>query len=248
MFLSQRLEDDNIINAVEEFGAEMILEQIFNNIFRLDKIFVGDESDFGAGKNFLRTEIARHDNHGVFKIDDAPFAVRQASVVEDLQKDVENIAVRLFDFVKENDAVGAAANLFGKLPALVVADITGRRADKSCDRVLFHVFGHVNANDTALVVEESLRQRLSQFRFADARRTQKDKRTDWAIGIFDTCAGAEDSLADNFNRLILTDNALMQSIFKVQKFFALARQHLCKRNARPAAHNLCNIFLADFFL
>ena len=114
--------------------------------------------------------------------------------------------------------------------------------------MFLHVFAHVDADNGAFVVEESLRQSLSKFRFANARRTKEDERTDWAIGVFDTCAGAENCLADGFNRLVLPDNALVQSVFQVQKFFAFARQHFRQRNARPAADNFGNIFLADFLL
>ena len=165
-----------------------------------------------------------------------------------MEQDVENIAVSLFDFVKQNDAVGATAYRFGELPALVVADIAGRRTDKPCDRVLFHVFRHIDADNTAFVVEESFRQSFRQFGFADARRSEEYKRADRTVGVFDTCAGAKNRFADDFNGFVLPDNAFVQSVFEVQKFFAFAGQHLGKRNARPAADDLSNIFLADFLL
>ena len=107
----------------------MIFEQIFDNALRLGEGFVRDEADFRARENFLRTEIARHDDNRVFEVDDAPLAVGQPAVVENLQQHIENIAVSLFNLVKQNHAVGSAANGFCKLSALVIADVSRRRTD-----------------------------------------------------------------------------------------------------------------------
>ena len=113
--------------------------------------------------------------------------------------------------------------------------------------MFFHVFGHVNANYTAFVVEKSFGESFCQFGFSYAGRSEKDKRSDWAIWIFDTCAGTENRFADGSNCFILSDNSFMQSVFQVQKFFAFAHKHFCKRNARPTTYNAGNVFFADFF-
>ena len=61
--------------------------------------------------------------------------------------------MRFFDLVKQHDRVGATAHGFGQLSALVVADISRRRADQAADGVLFHVFAHVDANHGMFVVK-----------------------------------------------------------------------------------------------
>ena len=81
LLLGQRLEDDDIIDSVQKFGAEIIFEQIFYNRLGFGESLVRDETDFRALKNFLRAEVARHDDDRVFEIYDAAFAVSQTSVV-----------------------------------------------------------------------------------------------------------------------------------------------------------------------
>ena len=76
-----------------------------------------------------------HDDDGVAEVDGAALRVGEAAVVEDLQEDVEDVAVRLLDLVEEDDGVGAPADGFGELAAFLVADVAGRRADEAGDGV-----------------------------------------------------------------------------------------------------------------
>ena len=75
--------------------------------------------------------------------------------------------MRFFDLVKEDDAVWAAADGLGQLPARFIADITGRRAKEPADGVLLAVFAHVNADEIVFVVKHELGQGLCQFSLAD---------------------------------------------------------------------------------
>ena len=100
-----------------------------------------------------RADVAGHDDERVFEIDRAALAVGQPAVIEHLQQDVENVVVRLFDFVEEHDAVRAAADGFAQLAAFLVADISRRRADQPGDRVLLHVFAHVDADHGVFIVK-----------------------------------------------------------------------------------------------
>ena len=76
--------------------------------------------------------------------------------------------MRLFDFVEQDDAKRAAAHGFGELPAFVVAHIARRRSDEAGYGVLFHVLGHVQAHDVALIVKQVVRKRARQFGLAHA--------------------------------------------------------------------------------
>ena len=53
----------------------------------------------------------------------AYLAVCDDAVVEDLQEDVEHVAVRLLDLVEEDDAVRPPPDRLRQLPALVVAHV-----------------------------------------------------------------------------------------------------------------------------
>ena len=69
-----------------------------------------------------------------------PLRVCDATVVHDLQQNVENIRVRLFDFVEQHDAVRLAAHRFSELSTFIITDIAWRRTNQSSHRVLLHIF------------------------------------------------------------------------------------------------------------
>ena len=129
----------------------------------------------------------------VLEVDGAALGVGQPAIVEHLQQDVENIRVRLLDLVEEDDSVRAAANSLGQLPALVVADVAGRRADQPRDGMLLHVLGHVDAHHGGLVVEEELGEGARGFGLAHTRWTKEDEAADGTLGIAE--AGAARRIA-----------------------------------------------------
>ena len=65
-----------------------------------------------------------------------PWAVGQATVLQDLQQRVEDVRVGLLDLVEQDDGERLAAHLLGELAALLVADVAGRGAEQPRDRVL----------------------------------------------------------------------------------------------------------------
>ena len=78
------------------------------------------------------------------------------TVVQYLQQDVEHIRMRLFYLIKQDDAVGIAADLFTELPSLIISHISWRRPYHFGHAVLFHVFGHIHANQGVLRTEHGL--------------------------------------------------------------------------------------------
>ena len=94
--------------------------------------------------------------------------VRQLAVVHHLQQDVEQIGMRLLDFVEQQHAMRMLIDAIGEQPALIEADIARRRTDQARNRVLLHVFRHVEAQQLdAHQVGELLRD----LGLADAGRT-----------------------------------------------------------------------------
>ena len=81
----------------------------------------------------------------------------------------------LLDLIEQHDRVRTTPHCLGELPALLVADVSGRRADKSRDRVLLPVLAHVDPHHRALIVEEELSQGLRQLGLADARRAEEQE-------------------------------------------------------------------------
>ena len=80
-------------------------------------------------------------------------AVGKTPIIHDLQHDVEHVGVRFLDFIEEHDRVRATSDLLCELATFFVADISWRCANQPGDRVLLHVFGHVDAHHGMLVIE-----------------------------------------------------------------------------------------------
>ena len=103
--------------------------------------------------NCLRANVAGHDDDRVRKIDCSPLAIGQAAIVQHLEEYVEDIGVSLLDFIKQYHAVGAAADRFGELAALVVTDIAWRRTNQAGYGMALHILAHVDADHGVFVVK-----------------------------------------------------------------------------------------------
>ena len=168
-------------------------------------------ADEGAGG------VAGHDDEGVAEVDGAALAIGEAAGVEDLEEDVVDGGVGLFDFVEEDDGVGAAADGLGELAALVVADVAGRGADEAGDGVLVEVLGHVEADHGVLVVEEEFGEGAGEFGLADAGGAEKEEGADGAVGVLEAGAGAADGLGDGGEGVVLADDALAEVVLEVEE-------------------------------
>lgn len=102
----------------------------------------------------VTTDITRHDDDTVLTIDGATFTVRDATIIEHLEKDSEDIGMCFLYFVKKDDAVGSASDGFGELSSLVVADIAGRRTDELRSAMFFLILGHIDTDHRFLIIEE----------------------------------------------------------------------------------------------
>ena len=94
----------------------------------------------------VAAEIGGHEDDGVAKVDLAPFTVSHESTIKHLVKQIEHVAVRLFDLVQQHNTVGPLPLGFGQHTALAIADVTGRRAFELADGVGFLVLGKVQGD------------------------------------------------------------------------------------------------------
>ena len=148
-------------------GRKWLLHHIHHLVAHHIDILILAEADqiFGA-------EVRRHHDERVAEIDRAALAIGESAVIENLQQHVEHIGMRLLDLVEQHDLIGPPPHRLGERAALVIADIARRRADQPGDRMLLHVFRHVDAHHRVLVVEQECRKRLGKFGLADAGRAQ----------------------------------------------------------------------------
>ena len=220
----QRLEDDDLVDPVHELGPE-VLEQLR-----------------------LRADVRGHDHDRVAEVDRPALAVGQPSVVEQLQEDVEDVGVGLLDLVEQDHAVRPAPHRLGQLPALVVADVAGRRADEARDGVLLHVLRHVEPHDRALVVEHELGERLRELGLADAGRAEEDERADRAVRILQAGARAPQRVRDGVDRRLLADDALVQPLLHVDELLHLALEQPVDGDLRPGGDDGGDVVLVDLLL
>ena len=73
-------------------------------------------------------DIGGQDQDTIAEIYTAPKAVCKLPFLHDLQKHVEHVMVRFFDFIKKDDRVRPAADLLGKLPTFLETNVAGRSA------------------------------------------------------------------------------------------------------------------------
>ena len=73
----ERVEHDDVIDAIEELRSESPRQ-----------IFFGD--------------VRRHDDHRVLEIDDASLRIGEPPIIENLQKDVEDFRRRFLDLVEQH--------------------------------------------------------------------------------------------------------------------------------------------------
>ena len=133
------MEHHHSVDTVDKLGPEGLLEfaqQIFLhavvgflNYFAF--IAARDEAQGVAFTDELGTDVACHDDYAVPEIHLAAFGIGQMAVVEYLQQDVENVRMRLLDFVEQYKAVALAPDGFRQLPSFFEPDVSGRSAHKA---------------------------------------------------------------------------------------------------------------------
>ena len=117
--------------------------------------------------------VGRQDDDRVLEIDEPAFAVFHPALVEDLEKNLVHVGMRLFDFVEQDHAVGPPPHGFGEHAAFAVADVAGRRTLERGDGVRLLELAHVDRDQAAFVAEERLGQGQRGFGFADAARARR---------------------------------------------------------------------------
>jgi hypothetical protein len=75
--------------------------------------------------------------------------------------------VGFLHFVEQDHGEGTAADLFGQLAALVVADVARRCTEEAGNCVLLRVLGHVQGDQGILFTEQELGEGLGQLGLAD---------------------------------------------------------------------------------
>ena len=179
-FGRQMAEGHGRVQPVAELGREQLVDGL-----RIVALALGAGEAEGRFRHIRRASIRRHDEDDVAEIDLLAVVVGQFAVVHHLQQDVVEIGMRLLDLVEQQHAMRMLIDAIGQEPALVEADIAGRRADQAADGVPLHIFRHVEAQQFDA---QHLGELLGDFGLADTGRTREQIAADRLLAIPQTGA------------------------------------------------------------
>ena len=230
-------EDDRVVEAVEELGAEVVLHDAHQALLHL---LIGllarllDEAQATLVADHLGADVGRENENHVLEVHVAAVAIGQAALFHDLEQHVEHIGMGLLDFVQQHHGVGAAADALGELAAFLVAHVAGRGAHEPRHVVLLHVLGHVDLDEGVLLAEHELGEGAGKQRLADAGGAKEDEGADGTAGVFESRARAAHGLGDGADGLVLTHHPLMEFVLHLQQALRLFVFEACERDAGHA--------------
>lgn len=137
------VEGDDFGESISEFRTEQAFD-FFESVGDIDTLF--EPNSFAA--HVPGTRVARHDEDHIAEVRFPAVVIRQRGTVHDLQENIEEVHVGLFEFVEQQHGMRCFAYGAGEQSALIESDIARWRADQSRNRVFFHIFAHVVAKKT----------------------------------------------------------------------------------------------------
>ena len=239
------LEHHDVVDTVEQLGAEQALELAHRTALDFTRgealLAGGAKTDTRILRDLAGAHVGRHDNHGVAEVDRLTLAISQATLLQHLQQNVEDVGVRLLDLVEQHDRVRVTANSLGELAALVVAHIARGATDELGDLELTAKLRHIEADERVLAAKEILGERLGELGFARAGGAQEDKAAAGATRVLERRAAAAHGLGNGLDGLVLTDDARLEHAFGLQQAAALALGERGHRHARGHGHDVGNL-------
>ena len=128
LVVQQLIEDDDFVEAIDKLWIERLPHGGHDHLFQLLARGIGCrlKAHRASLLNETRADVRGHNDDGVLEINRVAERVRQDAVFKDLQEDVENIRVRFFNLVEEQNRIRRALDTLRQLPALFVADVARR--------------------------------------------------------------------------------------------------------------------------
>src|SRR5215203_6160885 len=154
-------------------------------------------------------------------VDRVAEGVRQHTILENLQQDVEHVRVGLFYLIEKNDRVGSPTQPFGELAPFLMSDVPGGRADELRNRVLLHELAHVKPDQRAVRPEQIGPQGSRDFRLPHACRAEEKERPDRLVRVLQPRTRAADRPRESGYRWPLGYDPLVQLRFDLQQLLRL---------------------------
>ena len=239
-FVIECAEGNDGIQPIPELRAEHLLDVLH---FVAQLLFVG-KAHQGLLQRLL-TRIGGHDDDYVAEIGLSPVVIGQSAVIHDLQQNVENVGVRLFNFVEKEYRVGLFGDRFGQQAALLKSHITRRRTNQAGNGVPFHVFGHVEADQFNA---QKISQLFGNFGFSDPGRAGEQEGTGWLSRIAQPRSCHLDGLGKRFNSGVLAKYRGLEIALDVFELRAIVSRYMLRRNTRNFGDDFFDLCFANGLL
>ena len=218
------------IETVAEFWRKHLFDCFVARIFLADIVAKTD----AFLSHVTGPGIGRHNQDDIAEINCLAMMIGKAAVIHDLQQNVEQVGVRLFDFIEQQYTMRALVDCIGEQSALVEADITRRSTDQAAYAVPFHIFGHIEP----LKRNTQNRCQLPRyFGFTNAGWAAEQIATNRFFGIAKTGAAKLDRTCQHSNCLVLPKHDTFQVGFKTSQGGLVIGRNLLGRNTRNSRNN-----------
>ena len=103
--VEQLVENDDLVETVDELRIERLSHRRHHHLFHLLARGIGIclETERALLLNEARADVRGHDDDGVLEIDGVAERVGQDAVFKNLKQDVENVRMRFFDLIKQQN-------------------------------------------------------------------------------------------------------------------------------------------------
>ena len=216
------MEDDDLVETVEELGAEVSLELLGDLglhllVTGLGVVGLGEAKVDRLG-DVTGTEVGRQHDDGVLEVHHTTLGVGETSLVEDLQQGVEDV---------------------------LITDESRRGTEHPGCGVLLGVLAHVQGDEGILVTEEELGERLGELGLADTGRAGENERTSRTLRILEAGAGTTDGATQRLDSVLLSDVTLADLVLHVKQSLGLLLGELEDRDAGGSGEHLGDLVRTD---
>ena len=166
-------------------------------------------------------------------------------MIHHLQQHIEDVGMRFLDFVEQQYAMRLLGHRLGQQPSLIEADISGGRAYQPAHRVAFHVLAHVETNQ---VDSHDVGELLGRLRLPHACGTAEQKRANRFVALAQTRSGHLHRRGQNIERLILTENDILEIALQGPQLATIVIGHIGGWNPCNLCDDILYLGLGDGLL
>ena len=227
----------NRVQAIAEFWCEQTIDRF--QILALAARFGKAKGRFG---HIGGACIGCHDQDHIAEVDLLAGVICQLAMIHDLQQNIVDLWMALFDFIEQEHAMGMLIHSISEQAALIKADIAGRRAEQTADGVALHIFRHIETHE---LHAQALGQLTGRFCFTNTRGAGEQIAANRLFAIAQTSTRQLDRCGKGGQGLILTIDHAPQGLFKMGQHFGIILGDSFGRNARHGRNCRFNLFNAN---